>query len=223
MSGSQDGDSGGRSGSSSNKHTLRPVTIRQVRSAEQASPDSDFRVDGVELGQLSLCAVVRNVARNATNVSYSVEDGTGTIEVKQWLDNSSDDAAKSADVQQNTYVRILGTLKSFQNKQNIVAGHIRPVENYNEVLFHKMEAVWVHLQLTQGGAGAAGGAGADKGFTSSASNAAATSVGDFSSIASPTQRKIAQAIQLLVEPESEGLTVQQVATKVPGLSIDQIK
>lgn len=42
------------------------------------------------------------------------------------------------------------------------------------------------------------------------------------SISNPTQRKIAQAIHTLVTPDSEGITVQQVAAKLQGLSVGQI-
>lgn len=79
-------------------NTLRPVTIRQILNAEQPHPDADFTLDGAELGQLTFVAVVRNVSRNATNVAYSVEDGTGQIEVRQWLDSSSDDSSKTSDI-----------------------------------------------------------------------------------------------------------------------------
>jgi replication factor A2 len=43
-------------------------------------------------------AVVRNISRNATNIAYSVEDGTGQIEVRQWLDSSSDDTQKVSEI-----------------------------------------------------------------------------------------------------------------------------
>lgn len=56
----------------------------------------------------------------------------------------------SANYSQNVYVRVLGTLKSFQNRRSISAGHMRPVIDYNEVLFHRLEAVHSHLQLTRG-------------------------------------------------------------------------
>ena len=79
-------------------NTLRPVTIRQLINAEQPHPDAEFIVDGAELGQLTFVAVVRNISRNATNIAYSVEDGTGQIEVRQWLDSSSDDTQKASEI-----------------------------------------------------------------------------------------------------------------------------
>lgn len=49
--------------------------------------------------QLTFCAVIRNISKNATNISYTMEDGTGEIEVRQWLDSTSDDSGKAADIQ----------------------------------------------------------------------------------------------------------------------------
>jgi replication factor A2 len=49
--------------------------------------------------QLTFCAVIRNISRNATNISYTMEDGTGEVEVRQWLDSTSDDSGKAADIQ----------------------------------------------------------------------------------------------------------------------------
>lgn len=199
------------------------MTIRQINSAEQPHPDADFRIDGVELGQLTLVAVVRNISRNTTNVSYSVEDGTGTIEVRQWLDSSSDDSSKAADIQQNQYVRILGTVRAFQSKRNISAGHIRPVESYNEFLFHKMDVVWTHLQLSSGsrsGGDAGSGGGQTNDF--SANMSAGGDQSDFSAISSPVQRKIAQAISILAATETEGVTAQAVHSKLPSIPLSTI-
>jgi hypothetical protein len=38
--------------------------------------------------QVSFCGVVRDIVRNATNVLLQVEDGTGGIEVRKWIDSS---------------------------------------------------------------------------------------------------------------------------------------
>jgi replication factor A2 len=75
------------------------VTVKQVLDAYQAHPDAEFRIDGVEVGQvfslmvvltilqLTLVATIRTVNVQSTNVSYRMEDGTGMIEVKQWIDS----------------------------------------------------------------------------------------------------------------------------------------
>lgn len=63
------------------------------------------------------------------------------------------------------YVRIIGNIKTFQNKRTVTAGHIRAITDFNEVFYHKLDAVHTHLQITRG-PGAAGGAGAGAGAVS---------------------------------------------------------
>ena len=41
------------------------------------------------LHQVTFVGIIRNLARNATNVSYNIEDGSGMIDVRAWSDNSS--------------------------------------------------------------------------------------------------------------------------------------
>jgi replication factor A2 len=98
----------------SGSNSLRPVTIRQILNAQQPAAEGDFTIDGVQLGQVSLLraqllderlahslpqltfvGVVRNVSSFPTNVSYSVEDGTGSIDVRQWLDGNADETGKT--------------------------------------------------------------------------------------------------------------------------------
>ena len=44
--------------------------------------------------QILVVGSVRNVTSSATKVSYEVGDGTGYIDVNQWLDSSDDESGK---------------------------------------------------------------------------------------------------------------------------------
>ncbi|KAG4305494.1 hypothetical protein PORY_001050 [Pneumocystis oryctolagi] len=137
----------------SNGNTLRPVTIKQILEASQQHPDAEFKIDGVEIGQLSFVAVVRNISIQSTNITYRMEDGTGLIEVKQWLEMEAiidDNPKKSTDIIPDTYVRVIGQLKAFNNKRHIGAHHIRQITDLNEVQYHFLEAVAIHLYFTRG-------------------------------------------------------------------------
>jgi replication factor A2 len=86
------------------------VTVKQVLNAAQVHPDSDFTIDGVEVGSVSsprptinafnsftqvlIVGSVRNRSVTATNVQYEVGDGTGYVDVRQWLDSADDEAGK---------------------------------------------------------------------------------------------------------------------------------
>lgn len=48
---------------------------------------------------------------------------------------------------QDTYVSVLGVLKSFGGKRHISAQNIRRVEDFNEVHYHLLEALYISLTL----------------------------------------------------------------------------
>lgn len=48
---------------------------------------------------------------------------------------------------QDTYVSVLGVLKSFGGKRHVSAQNIRRVEDFNEVHYHLLEALYISLTL----------------------------------------------------------------------------
>lgn len=51
---------------------------------------------------------------------------------------------------ENVYVRVIGNLKSFNNKRSVNATVVKPVKDLNEVQYHLLEAIRVHLYHTRG-------------------------------------------------------------------------
>lgn len=145
------------------KENLRPVTIKQLLDAQQPHPDASFRVDQSDITQVTIVGQIRNISKQVTNHTYKLDDGTGTIEVKQFIDPESamadgpDGAAGDLDengkpkLSENVYARVWGRLKSFGNNRRHVGAHvIRPVTDYNEVQYHLLEATVVHLHHSRG-------------------------------------------------------------------------
>lgn len=64
------------------------------------------------------------------------------------------------------WVRILGNLKTYNDKKHITAVRIYKVTDHNEIFYHQLEALQAHLYFTKGPLGengapvAAGGSGA---------------------------------------------------------------
>jgi replication factor A2 len=78
-----------------------------------------------------------------------MDDGTGVIEVKQWVDADNEDSASSK-LTTNQYVRIIGALKPFNNKRHVGAHQIHAITDFNEVQYHLLEAAAIHLHFTRG-------------------------------------------------------------------------
>ncbi|KAI1302967.1 replication protein A, subunit RPA32 [Xylaria venustula] len=149
-----------------NDESLRPVTIKQIIDAEPSyAGDASFRIDGLDVKQVTIVGQVRVINQQTTNITYKIDDGTGTIEVKQWLDADKQESPEAAHAfKEEDYVRVWGRLKSFSNKRHVGAHVIKPVRDFNEVNYHLLEATYVHLFFTRGGppqgdGGAMGGGG----------------------------------------------------------------
>ncbi|KAK6531186.1 replication factor A protein 2 [Arthrobotrys megalospora] len=141
------------------KNTLRPVTIKQIVEAQTPHDDNTFVIDDAETGNVAFVAQIRSIADQETNSTYKMEDGTGTIEVKQFRDNRNsmvDDADgetslnRDSGLQINSYARVVGNIKQFNNRRNITAHSVRPVTDFNEIQCHFLEVTAVHLHFTRG-------------------------------------------------------------------------
>ena len=47
------------------------------------------------------------------------------------------------------YVRAVGHLRSFNKQRNMMAFHVRPVEDFNEISHHLSEVIYTHLAVTK--------------------------------------------------------------------------
>ncbi|OAA65976.1 Nucleic acid-binding, OB-fold protein [Niveomyces insectorum RCEF 264] len=139
--------------------SLRPVTVKQLLETDEAYPGAaEFTIDGVPATQLTLVGQVRAINPQQTNVTYRIDDGTGTVDVKKWIDADKNDDAETR-FALDQYVRVFGRLKLFNQKRYVAAHLLRAVDDYNEVSYHLLECTYVHLCLTRGAPGAAAGAG----------------------------------------------------------------
>lgn len=136
--------------------TLTPVTIKQLYEAKQSHPDDAFTLDGKELNQISIIGVILSVSEQSTNLNFEVDDGTGKIEVRVWLDSdySNEWIRKRREKWcERTYVRVVGHLRSFQNQKNIVAFSycgIQPLTDFNQLTHHFLSVIKIHLDNTRG-------------------------------------------------------------------------
>lgn len=60
--------------------------------------DDVYRVDNVELNIIKLIGTALNPSEHSTNFSFKLDDGSGLIEVKQWIDKNSNANNKWRDV-----------------------------------------------------------------------------------------------------------------------------
>ncbi|KAJ5559150.1 hypothetical protein N7461_003122 [Penicillium sp. DV-2018c] len=224
MPGETNSPAGGKTFDRDNK-TLRPVTVKQILDASQPFPEAPFQIDGADVANVLFMGQIRNISTQSTNVTYKIDDGTGEIEVKKWVDSATADSMDTDDpkppadgkgeLQLNGYARVFGSIKSFGNKRYIGAHSVRVLTNINEFHTHLLEATAVHLFFTRGPPGAAPAAGGN----AAGADAVMGGAGEYNeqnkalASMSPVAKKIYQLLQS--EPQDHsGLHMQVIASRL---------
>ena len=96
--------------------------------------------------------------------TYTLEDGTGSVDVFSWIDQDESDwlVAERSTWTQGVYMRVVGNIRApsgSDNKRTINAYHLRKITDFNEVTYHFLDAIHTHLYNTQGPKGSAPPAG----------------------------------------------------------------
>lgn len=97
---------------------------------------------------------ISNVEVKSTNTVYTIDDGTGVIEVMLWTTGEeSEQSIKKKELWSvGVYVKCLGSVRNFQGKKNIGANLITLVKDPNQIMFHYLQAISVHkANSTAGG------------------------------------------------------------------------
>lgn len=71
------------------KTSLIPVTIKQLMNATRDATTDTYQVDGSDLATVRIMGLVDSSEEHATNRNYKVNDGTGIMECKHWIEKDS--------------------------------------------------------------------------------------------------------------------------------------
>ena len=139
------GGGGGRK--SYDEQTIQPVTVQMCLTShpDDESGGGEQLSDGRKLYHVKIVGAVRTFEDFSTNCLYGIEDGTGLIDVKQWID--SNDCTAMAELRQSCakegiYLTIVGQIKDYDGKKTIVADSVRPILTGNEITHHMLEVVY---------------------------------------------------------------------------------
>mmetsp|Transcript_16165 Transcript_16165/g.40537 ORF Transcript_16165/g.40537 Transcript_16165/m.40537 type:complete len:270 (-) Transcript_16165:1073-1882(-) len=161
----QGGDSGGGFASNDNSYgggsqspskarrnydeqTLIPVTIAM---AFKARPDSSggndvlTLEDGRALHSVKVVGAVRTADVQSTNIMYTIEDGTGALNVKQWADDNDAEAIgemKRQNAREGIYVKVIGQISDYDGKKQLVANSVQALSSGNELTHHLLEVMY---------------------------------------------------------------------------------
>ncbi|XP_062221419.1 replication protein A 32 kDa subunit A-like [Phragmites australis] len=155
-----------------------PLTLKQIADAQQSGTGekgAPFVVDGVETANIRLVGMVNGKAERTTDVSLTLDDGTGRLDFIRWVNDASD-SNETAAIQNGMYVSVIGSLKGLQERKRATAFSIRPITDFNEVTLHFIQCVRMHIENTKSKVGSTSqtnssmGASISNGFSESKSS-----------------------------------------------------
>ncbi|XP_022756544.1 replication protein A 32 kDa subunit B-like isoform X2 [Durio zibethinus] len=102
--------------------------------------------------KIVLVGRVSKIDNAVSDCTFRVDDGTGWVECTKWIHEHVDSVEVDA-ILVGMYVRVYGQLKSIQSRRTVHTFSIRPVTDFNEIAYHFIECIYVHLYNTkmQGG------------------------------------------------------------------------
>mmetsp|Transcript_16591 Transcript_16591/g.46835 ORF Transcript_16591/g.46835 Transcript_16591/m.46835 type:complete len:284 (-) Transcript_16591:36-887(-) len=135
---------------------LSAYTIRQLLNAKSSAVEAEMRIDGMPVEQVTVVGILLNVSRSTTCVNGEIEDGTGTISFRFWV--NEDDMEELKWERKNLYVRLFGAFSTSQKDSDTRALNIqrvRIVEDHNEITYHLADCIRSHLRRVRGPSAAA--------------------------------------------------------------------
>lgn len=119
----------------------------------QPTGEDIINLFGMEYKMITIVAVVRNIDISSTKYTYELEDLTGKISSHLWVE---EDTHKIPNIMLNSYVRIIGAVRSQNNVKSIMLFKIHAVSGINEVNTHYLEVVnarYMAEEYSRGGGG----------------------------------------------------------------------
>ena len=121
-----------------------PIKINDIQLAEE----DGIKIEGREIGMVSVIGQVKTVEQTATKTVYTVDDNSGSIDAVHWTDADTGDGIGSS-VTEGMNGRFIGSVRSQQGKKHIMVFKVLPVESKEELKAHELECVYVKLKLRQ--------------------------------------------------------------------------
>ena len=109
--------------------------------------EEGLKVEGIEVGMVALVGKVESTDHAETKSTYHIEDDSGTIECVQWNDESTGGSRQDEGIVDGTYVRVVGSVRTQQEKKYVMVFKISPVSCDEEVDAHRLEILHSKLLI----------------------------------------------------------------------------
>jgi len=141
-SGATPGGGDGKKGGRSRMNNIIPVFIKDLLEFDGET----FTVEGLEAGMVVVVGQVKSIDNQATKATYRIEDNTGAIDAVLWVDENKE---PNSDVSESIYVRVVGGIRTNNDKKYILAYKISPTSGAAENDGHMLDVVYARYKIKQ--------------------------------------------------------------------------
>lgn len=217
----------GRGGQGYND-TIAAVTIKQVVEAMSGDgDDKNFVINGVPAGQVTIVGRIIYAEMQMTAISIVLDDGSGCIGGSHMLpadEEAGNEAviAKRQRIREWAWVRVIAGIQIVDGNRALAVFRIRPVDDFNEVVYHRLDVVRTFLGQTRGTKGSGVSSGAEGLGVGGSAQGMGTGMGMMdagmvdSLALNPIQRKAYEYLQSRHTQDGLGVPVEDIFRDVPG-------
>lgn len=126
-------------------HTIRPFTIKGLLHAEVDELYANvFTSEGAAVTSVVVVGWIREVRMQPAGRTFTVEDGTGSIEASVWTITPEEDRLDDT-IKLGALVKVFGELRHRNKRTSIAATHVGEVSDKNYLTYHFLNAIHSHI------------------------------------------------------------------------------
>jgi hypothetical protein len=103
-------------------------------------------VDNRELHKLQLVGSISQLLENSTNIIFMLNDSSGTIECKQWIEKESAKYKKLTNIKEGSMIRVVGDLRENEGKTQLLVYDVFLVTDFNQLTHHILDVILTHCK-----------------------------------------------------------------------------
>eukprot|EP00472_Partenskyella_glossopodia_P009511 CAMPEP_0197520616 /NCGR_PEP_ID=MMETSP1318-20131121/5965_1 /TAXON_ID=552666 /ORGANISM="Partenskyella glossopodia, Strain RCC365" /LENGTH=257 /DNA_ID=CAMNT_0043072281 /DNA_START=44 /DNA_END=817 /DNA_ORIENTATION=+ len=203
--------------------SLAPLTIKQAKEAKHNG--ESYVVDDKSVNQIRIVGLILSVDIQATANTYNVDDGSGSIPVRIY--RSDDTQELNSECREDIYVSVIGNIRDIGGTKMVVAFTVTPLKDFNQITLHMLDCIYTHLKNTKGSLDEQGQPVQKHSATPMLASSSVPQYGASDSMNQDGMEKHQADVLKIFETHSkgseQGTSISEVCSKLPNYSPQQIR
>ncbi len=109
-----------------------------------------LKIESVDVGLIALVGKIVTVEHTDTKSTYAIQDATGILEAVHWIDEATSEGNRTeGGLHRGSYAKMIGAIRSQDDKKYIMVFKIAAVESEDEIEAHELEILHAKLKIKQ--------------------------------------------------------------------------